>query len=196
METSDRSEAEFKRAADLYCTYSDFNQAFSLMKKCAEGGHPSACFFLALMYRSGQGVVRDDERYEYWLAQLLKIAEEGDSLAQWEVSCNIRWGNHFPLDTARANYWLEKAAEGGHGEAQHLLAWYYEYGLYDYPVDSAASEHWYQRAFRQGNPETLYHLALREFEDGKPNSGAVALLRRAADMGFLQAVEVLNQYTR
>lgn len=192
---NESSASDFQTAAHLYCTEADYDAAFPLMKKCAEGGHPSACFLLALMYRSGRGTTRDDEQYEYWLARLLSIAEQGDPLAQWEVSCSFRWADHFPLDIERANYWLEKAAEGGHAEAQHLLAWYYEYGLYDYPIDRAASEDWYQRAFRQGHPETLYTFALREFKGGQATANAIALLKRAADKGFTQAADVLRMYT-
>jgi hypothetical protein len=120
---NESSASDFQTAAHLYCTEADYDAAFPLMKKCAEGGHPSACFLLALMYRSGQGTTRDDEQYQYWLSRLLSIAEQGDPLAQWEVSCSFRWADHFPLDIELANYWLEKAAEGGHAEAQHLLGW-------------------------------------------------------------------------
>ena len=48
---------------------------------------------------------------------------------------NYRFANLLPLNIGRANYWLERAAEGGHAEAQHHLAWYYETGQYDYSIN-------------------------------------------------------------
>ena len=108
---------------------------------------------------------------------------------------NYRFANLLPLNIERANYWLERAAEGGYGEAQHHLAWYFETGQYDYPVDLATAQKWYQRAFEQEHPETLYLYAVRLFRDGQPTEEAIRLLRRAADKGFKQAEHVLQSYT-
>jgi TPR repeat protein len=75
------------------------------------------------------------------------------------------------------------------------LAWYYEFGQYDYPVDPVEAAKWYQRAFEQEHPETLYLYAVRLFRDGQPTEEAISLLRRAADKGFKQAEHVLQSYT-
>ena len=195
MATNEWMDLEFKKATNLYFTHDDAGAAFPLMMRCAEAGNPNACFLLALMYCQGEGVAANEKEYRFWLARLLKIAEECDPVAQWEVSCKYRWGNHFPTDIRRANHWLERSAEGGNGDAQHLLAWYLETGQYDYPIDRAESESWYQLAFAQGHPEALYTFALREFKDGKITEKAIALLRKAADQGFQQASHVLREYT-
>lgn len=140
-------------------------------------------------------MLADKERSARWLARFEELAEDGNLEAQWDLGQNYRFGNVLRQDIKLANYWLERAAEGGYGEAQHHLAWYYEFGQYDYPLDKAAAESWYQRAFEQGHPETLYLFAIRQFKDGKPTEPALELLRKAADKGFKQAEHVLRSVT-
>lgn len=169
--------------------------ALRLMEQCAEAGDPVACYTTALWYKNGEGAPADSRRSAYWMQRLEQLAEGGNLEAQWEMSCKFRWGVMLPLSIESANNWLERAAEGGCGEAQHHLAWYYEFGEYDYPVDKAAADSWYQRAFEQGHPETLYLFAIRQFKDGKPTEPALELLRKAADKGFMQAEHVLRTHT-
>ena len=169
--------------------------ALRLMERCAQAGDPVACYTTALWYKNGEGAPADSRRCAYWMRRLEELAEGHNLLAQYELSCKLRWGVLLPLNIERANYWLERAAEGGYGEARHHLAWYYETGQYDYPVDNIAAERWYQKAFEQGHPETLYLIAIRQFQDGKPTEAALELLRKAADKGFKQAEHVLRSVT-
>lgn len=185
---------DFATAAEIYSS-DEPGAAFLLMKRCAEAGHPVACFLLALMYEAGQGTARSEKEYKLWLNRLLRLAENGNALAQWEVSCNYRWGNHFPVDIKQANYWLQRSAENGHPESQHHLAWYLQTGQFDYNIDPERARIWYQKALDQGHPETVYTEALKFFQDGKPTDKAIALLRQAADKNFKPAIEVLRGLT-
>lgn len=184
------------RFLEAMAAYDSDNEplALRLMEQSAEAGDPVACYTTALWYKNGEGAPADSKRCAYWMQRLEQLAE-GDNLeAQWEISCKLRWGVMLPLSIERANNWLERAAEGGYGEAQHHLAWYYETGQYDYPVDNAAAESWYRRAFEQGHPETLYLFAIRQFRDGQPTDAAMELLREAATKGLKQAEHVLRSY--
>lgn len=169
-------------------------EAAQLMEQCAMKGDPVACYFMALWYRDGEGVCASATRSERWMKEMERLAESDDAEAQWELGQSLRFGNVFSCDIQRANYWLERAAENGWGEAQHHLAWYLETGQYGYTVDREASEMWYWRAFKQGHPETLYTFALREFKDGRITEAAIALLTKAAEKGFKQAAHVLREY--
>lgn len=169
--------------------------ALHLMEECAKQGDPAACFTVALWYRNGEGTPIDLERSAYWLARLQELAEQGNVEAQWDLGQNYRFANLLPLKIDLANYWLEQAAEGGHGEAQHHLAWYYETGQYNYPIDLVAAAKWYKHAFEQEHPETLYMYAIRLFRDGQPSDEAIGLLRRAANKGFKQADDCLRKVT-
>ena len=186
--------AQFLAAMAAYDA-DDESLALHLMEECAEAGEPAACFTMALWCSGKQGMPADQECSARWLARFQELAENGNLEAQWDLGQNYRFGNLLPRDIERANEWLERAAEGGYGEAQHHLAWYYEYGQYDYPVDPAEAAKWYQRAFEQEHPETLYLFAVRQFKDGQPTEEAIRLLRKAADKGFRQAEHVLNSYT-
>lgn len=188
------TEEDFQKAATAYSD-EDFATAFPLMQRCAQAGHPRACFLLALMYQAGEGTIKDEIQYKKWLNRLLELAEEGNAVAQWEMGSNYRFGNHFPLDIKRANYWLERAAESGSPDAQHHLGWYLQTGQYGYDKDVERAAYWHQKALEQGHPETLYMEALKYFHDGKPTDRAVALLRRAAENNFMPAVEVLRSFT-
>ena len=131
-----------------------------------------------------------------WIGCLEELAAQGNTEAQWELGQNHRFGNVVPLDVELANFWLERAAEGGWAEAQHHLGWYFETGQYNYPVDPESAETWYRRAFEQEHPETLYLYAIRAFRDGRPTEEAIRLLGKAAGKGFIDAEEVLKSYVQ
>ncbi|WP_108513762.1 tetratricopeptide repeat protein [Bradyrhizobium algeriense] len=110
--------------------------ALRLMKAAAEQGDPVACF-VAAFWHSGreEGFPANRERCKFWLGKLEDLAEADNGEAQWELGQHLRFGNLFSRSTELANYWLERAAKNGYGEAQHHLAWYLETGQYGYPVD-------------------------------------------------------------
>lgn len=166
--------------------------ALRLMERAAQEGDVAACFTTALWYRDGEGASANLEMSAKYLARYEELAEQGDGDAQWDVGQNYRFGNLLPLNIAKANYWLERAANSGNGEAAHHLAWYYETGQYGYPMDATESAKWYKLAFERGNPETLYLFAIRLFQNGKPTEEAIALLAQAAAKGFTQAEDVLR----
>jgi len=166
--------------------------ALARMEACARNGDPVACYLAAVWCSNGEGAKPDSERAQQWLIQLEQLAQGGDLEAQWEIGQHYRFGDLLPLDIARANYWLERAAEAGYPEAQHHLAWFVETGQYGYPVDQKTSESWYQRAFEQRHPETLYRFAIRQLREAQTRDEAIALLREAAERGFSQAAELLR----
>jgi len=171
-------------------------EAVQLMAQCAKDGDPVACYLLAFWFQDGEVVPVDKEQSERWMREMERLAESGNPEAQWELGQSIRFGNLFQQDIARANHWLERAAENGWGDAQHHLAWFLQAGLYGYPRDLELSEKWYRRAFEREHPETLYFFALREFKSGQMTDRAKALLLRAAEKGFMQAAHVLHDRQR
>jgi uncharacterized protein len=172
----------------------DYEMAFPLMKACAEQGNAKAQFLLALMYKDGEGTKPDQVAYAYWLGELVKSAERGDPVAQWELSCKLRWGNHFLQDVCKANNWLEQAAENGNGDAQFHLAHYLKHGEYGLEADSEKARFWFMRAFEQEYPEALYarSIELLEVSDkAKVLPQAIDLLKKAANQDFGPAKELL-----
>jgi TPR repeat protein len=190
------NERAFKIAAQAY-TSEDYDIAFPLMKQCAEQGHAKACFLLALMFLSAKGTPPDQEAYRYWLEKVEILAKDGDPSAQWELSCKYRWGNHFPTDIKKANYWLERAAESGNPDAQYHLAHYLRSGEFDWTPAPEQAEQWFQKALDQGHPEALYEQAMKRLAlcNGQMDDEILKLLRRAASAGFSQAAEFLRKAT-
>lgn len=170
----------------------DGAQALHLMEECAQSDDPAACFMMALWCAGKDGMPMDKASSDHWLQRFIELAEEGNLEAAWDLGQSYRFGDLVRHDAALANYWLERAAEGGHAEAQHHLAWFYETGQYNYPLDPAMAEDWYRKAFEQGHPETLYLFAIRQYKDGRPDEAALELLRAAAGKGFRQAEHVLR----
>jgi uncharacterized protein len=182
---------EFQAAILAYDLH-DESRALHLMEQCALSDDAAACFMMALWCAGKEGMPVDKARSEHWLQRFVELAEDGNLEAAWDLGQNYRFGNLLQQDVGLANYWLGRAAEGGHAEAQHHLAWFYETGQYNYPINQALAEDWYQKAFEQGHPETLYLFAMRQCKDGKPNEAGLKLLKEAADKGFRQAGHFLN----
>jgi TPR repeat protein len=81
----------FMQALDAY---DDDNTelALHLMEKCAEQSDPAACFLVASWYYNGEGTVVNIERSAQWLARAERIADEGNTDAQWELGQHYRFG--------------------------------------------------------------------------------------------------------
>lgn len=185
----------FEEAVSAYMN-EHYAVAFPTMKQLAEQGNPTAQFLLALMYKKGEGVVADEQEYAHWLRAFEESAERGHSGAQWELSCKHRSGNHFAQDIARANYWLERAAENGNADAQYHLSHYYKHGEFGYVPDSEKARFWLSQAVDQEHPEALWVYSFEFFEpDGQPSEQALDLIRRAAAKAFPPAREFLQKRT-
>jgi TPR repeat protein len=165
-----------------------------LMAEAAEEGDSVACFMLARWCRGGVGGPVDTKTSAAWMVRLEEMADGGDIDAQWVLGQSCRLGDLFPRSIERANYWLERAADAGHAEAQYRLASYMETAQYNYPEDPDEAALWYERAFAQDHPQALYRFALKKFRNGQPTEEAIALLRKAADKGFKPAEDVLHSY--
>jgi|GEM_PF-3589931 len=181
--------SKFLAAMDAYDA-DDAALSRHLMEECALSGEPDACFLMALW--CSEAMPPDQVNAHLWLSMFVELAENGNLDAAWNLGQSHRFGDLVQQDIALANYWLERAAKGGHAEAQHHLAWFYETGQYDYPLNQSLAEDWYRKAFEQGHPETLYEFAMRQYEDGKPNQTGLELLIAAANKGFKQAEHVLR----
>ena len=63
------------------------------------------------------------------LPSLLKLAEKGDALAQFNLGSMYDNGEGVEQDFKEAVKWYRKAAEQGHANAQNTLGWMYGRGL-------------------------------------------------------------------
>jgi TPR repeat protein len=89
------------------------------VEESAEAGDAEAQFKLALIYSSGNGVMRDAAKAAAWF---LKAAEQNHGLAQLHLAKMFAAGRGVPQDTAQSLSWYHRAARQGIAEAQFKWA--------------------------------------------------------------------------
>ena len=142
-----------------------FAQAIDLFKRGAQQGHPLAMYNLALHYRDGIGVPRDDGQAAEWFA---RSAGSGLVSAMVEYGRAL-WTGRGQADSRsnprRAVEWLQRAAEAGSLRAMYWLGW-----IYQRQHDAQLALLWYGRAAEAGYSDAQVKVALiMEKGDGLPN---------------------------
>ena len=87
---------------------SHYAKALQEYRPLAEQGHAFAQFRLGMMYRKGQGVLRDDAEAAKWYRL---AAEQGNADAQFHLGIMYRKGQGVPQDKSEAAKWYQLAAE-------------------------------------------------------------------------------------
>lgn len=101
----------------------DPHQAHDLFEKASsEGDHSKAQWKLYEMFDQGIGVRQDSKEAFRWL---MKLADKGDSMAQFLAGSAYLTGKGVEADPGKAVEWFEKAAEQGNVSAQTSLVLFY-----------------------------------------------------------------------
>ena len=136
-------------------------EAIDLLRRGAQQGHPLAMYNLALHYRDGNGVLRDDGQASEWFARAA-----GAGL----VSAMVEYGHDLYLgrgqadskrNPRRAVEWLQRAADAGSLRAMHWLGSIY-YRKHDWQLALL----WYGRAAEAGFSDAQVQVA-QIMENGK-----------------------------
>ena len=99
---------------------------FVELKAGAERGNALSKYSLAICYRKGEGVEKDDEEAVKWYRQ---AAEQGHAAAQYGLGYCYAYGEGVERNDAEAVNWYRKAAEQGHVQAQISLSICYQKGI-------------------------------------------------------------------
>ena len=95
------------------------SQKFSFAKKAAKRGNVRAQFDLAMMYRNGEGVSKD----ELLAFNYFHKAARNDSVeAKFQMGVNFKEGRGVRKQIQLAKYWFKLAAKAGHSTAMAHLA--------------------------------------------------------------------------
>ena len=78
-------------------------------------------------FSSGVSAYKQED-YPRALEIFTRLAEQGDSTAQYNVGIMYHWGRGVPQDYQQAVKWYRKAAEQGHVGAQYALGFMYRDG--------------------------------------------------------------------
>lgn len=84
------------------------------------------------------------------LPELVLKANANDTSAQFELGSRFNYGREAPKNNVEALRWLRRAAQGGHREAQRLLA-VKLYNGYDIPADHEEALLWAQHLAEAGD---------------------------------------------
>jgi TPR repeat protein len=116
-------------------------------------------------------------------------AQHGDGDAQNRLGNMYFSGRSVPQDTAKAAFWIGKAAAIGHAEAENTLGVMYLTGR-GVPQDDAEAVQWFRRSAEQGNANGEADLGEMYFAGkGAPRDdvSAVEWFHKAADKGNANA---------
>ena len=126
----------------------NLDHLFEIAKVKAEGeaSTPMAQYNLGIMYRSGQGVVKDFSKSFEWHH---KAAEQGVANAQNTLGYFYQIGQGVDINLQEAFKWYNKAAEQGLADAQNTLGYFYQNGQVG-DINLQEAFKWYHKAAEQG----------------------------------------------
>jgi TPR repeat protein/uncharacterized protein (UPF0335 family) len=130
--------------------------ALDLFRRGAQQGHPLAMYNLALHYRDGVGLLRDDGQASEWFA---RAAGAGLVSAMVEYGRMLDRGSGQPdskPNRRRAIEWLQRAADSGSLRAMYYLGRIYDHGQ---GRDLVLALLWYGRAAEAGYSDAQVRVA-------------------------------------
>ena len=123
----------------------------------------------------------DEEEFE----RNLRLAEQGDADAQFEVGWMYAHGTGVSRNDGEAARWFRMAADQGDADAQRNLGWMYAHGL-GVDRDDREAVYWYRQAAEQEHPDAQCDLGWM-YEHGRgvihDDKEAVRWYRKAAEQG-------------
>jgi TPR repeat protein len=126
-----------------------------------------------------------DEALQLWT----QAADQGHSLAQYNLGTIYERGRSVPPSDKEAIKWFQKAADQGHVDAQFNLGVMYEKGR-SVPQSYEKAAQWLKKASDQGYAAAQYNLGcMCEQGRGVPQSDkeAVKWWQKAANQGYVRA---------
>ncbi len=119
-------QATFDRGVAAYDA-GQYEDAFKIFSDLADNDDLAAMRNVALMYRRGQGVLRNPQKAVKWYE---RAAEAGLGTAQADLGIMLLDGEAGDPEPEEAIMWLTYASDAGHAEAQFRLGELYEKGEY------------------------------------------------------------------
>lgn len=126
--------------------------------------------------------------------KLIKRAQSGDAVAQYDLGIMYNFGDRVPLDHDLGFVWFSKAAEQNNLSAIHALGYSYEYG-WGVDIDIEKAFEFYKKAAEQGHAGAQYSVGRAYFEalGVRPdNKKALIWLEKASEQGVLEADDLIS----
>eukprot|EP01064_Diplonema_japonicum_P010979 TRINITY_DN18229_c0_g2_i2.p1 TRINITY_DN18229_c0_g2~~TRINITY_DN18229_c0_g2_i2.p1 ORF type:complete len:263 (+),score=45.30 TRINITY_DN18229_c0_g2_i2:40-828(+) len=174
-------------------------EAVQAFETAAELGHPGAQLQMGVFYKLGGLKGKDSEKAADLFEKVrdkkewfINRAEQGEALAQWQLSRLVAHG--VVTGKSDAMDWCKAAAEQGYALAQFDLSQCYYTGE-GVPQDSTLAILWCRRAADQKLVEAVFWLGHILGGPGVPHkcdSAGAAWLRQAAALGHCAAQRLLG----
>lgn len=142
------SEAQYLVGKMYYARTSSAEErevAGNWLAKSAAQGYRDAIHFLHFMEKLGYEA---EEDYFQGQPQLIKLAEDGDPEAQYQLAMRYETGAALKRDDSQALHWFTMAGNNGHIMAMKSLADIYARGLDGVEVDKIRAAQWRDKAAR------------------------------------------------
>lgn len=120
------------------------------------------------------------------LSDVRRKADKGDTEAQYEMGART-----VSTDVAKAVEWIEKAARGGHSEAQFEMGMVCQNG-YAGSIDLSEARRWYGMAAENGNAKAQLSYAIALFNNSEEAAG-VRMMQKSADLNYPPAQYCMGQ---
>lgn len=204
--SSSNSRSLLDLAHEAATTGDDYTRARELYEQAADQGEIEALYYLAIMYRDGDGISSDlkraQELFEKFLRAVRAAAASGDSAACLRLGKLLQYGDGVLQNEAEAVKWIAKAALLDLPDAQFHLSRLYAFGWCGLEQDSSTADVWLSKAVEAGHPEALYTKGIEQanlFLSSRDRLTLVAAqkwLELAAQAGYIEAKSVLRQLGR
>lgn len=148
-------EQALQQAMRVYKSGKEPARAFKLLLPFAVQGNASAQLALGDLYRTGQGVAKDDKLAYDWNR---KAADQGSAQAQALLGVMSQEGAGTPQDDAKAVEWFRLAADQNLASAQYALGLCYLNGR-GIAKDESHAALWLRRAAALGDNDAKVLLS-------------------------------------
>lgn len=148
-----------RELALIYLNSKEPEKAVEWFKRGANNNDLSSIFYYGKLLSEGKGIKQDPQQGANYL---LKAAEAGFPMGQYEIAQSYFNGNGVVKNTDQAIAWLTKAANNGVGKAQYQLATCYVNGE-GVPVDFDQATGWFAAVLSKSHEKTFRKL----FEPGE-----------------------------
>lgn len=138
----------------------DYGKAFDLYSNAAELGSVDAQYELALLYKNGDGTIKDINACHKWL---LSAAQNGHVEAQFLIAQQYYHGNPIQMDKKAAAGWYQKAANAKHPDATFCLGLCYLNGE-GVPRDDELAQKYFEQAESLGSKKICEYMKQQEDE--------------------------------
>jgi hypothetical protein len=167
-------------------TSPDSTIGLKLLVECSEAGFAEAARELGEFHASGRfGLEENMAEAARWYR---RAAEQGDAKAQFQLACQLFYGDGVEQRQDEAVEWYRRAAEQEHAEAQWRLAECYEVG-WGVDSDEEQARAWFERSAENHSAAGMGHFGRFLIETGDEEEAATGVewLQKAAEEGDVQA---------